>query len=188
MSASLADLIGSIKRDVNNIGRKIAKGVADIAFIDLQEAHAEIMASYYGGYSPVKSYRFWYLKDGFVYQGIAPGYRRTGNLKKSLSPVGVSGGGFTYTAAVNIGSDKMGDYTNSSGRTFPGSAVFDMIWNEGIRGLPPGYRGHVGDVSISAAPVGVAIAGKPGESMEQFVDEWGLIRGPEVADMIAFSV
>lgn len=35
MSASLADLIGSIKRDVNNIGRKIAKGVADIAFIDL---------------------------------------------------------------------------------------------------------------------------------------------------------
>ena len=173
---------------MKRIGNKIARGVAEIAFEDLQESHSEIMASYYAGYTPVKRYRFWYVKDGFVHMGYKPGYKRTGNLKNSLNPVGVTGGNFTYSAHVNVSSENMSDYTNSSGRTFPGSAVLEMVWDEGIRGLPPGYRGHVGDVSISASPVGIGISGAPGESMEQFVDEWGLIRGPEVADLIAFGV
>ena len=141
------------------------------------------MSSYYSGYSPVQYYKYW---NGHRYK-VARGYQRTGNLKNSLNPIGVTGGGFTYSAVVNADASNMSDYTNSTGRTFPGSAVFSMVWDEGIRGLPPGYVGHVGDVSISASPVGVGISGKPGESMEQFVNEWGLVRGPQVADMIALS-
>ena len=81
----------------------------------------------------------------------------------------------------------MKDYKNTTGRIFPASAVFDMIWNEGIRGLPEGYRGHIGDVNISAAPAGIGISGKPSSAMDDFVDRWIVERAPEVADMIAYS-
>lgn len=176
-------LLNDLKKDVDRIGDKIAKGVADVAYEDLQIAHQEIMNSYYAGYTPVDSYYFFYEKDGRLYQGQAHGYRRTGNLRKSLSPIGVTGAGkHSYTATVEVSSANMGDYK------IPGSAVFNMIWNQGIRGLPPGNIGHIGDVEISAAPVGVAISGIPVQAMSEFVDTWGYQRGPQVADMIAFSV
>lgn len=166
------------------MARRMANGVAQVAFFEMQEAHEEIMASFYGGYSPVGSYTYYYVdENGKFYSGIAPGYKRTNNLKNSLNPVGVSGGGTSFQAVIEVGPEGMSDYTNSTGHTFPGSAVFDMIWDQGIRGLPPGYRGHIGNVSISASPAGIGISGKPGEAMDQFVDQWVVIRAPEVADL-----
>lgn len=186
---SIADLVASIKQDVGRDGNKIARGVAKIAFEDLQQAHAAIMESYYGGYTPVKSYYFYYEKDGREFEGIAPGYRRTGNLKNSIVPKGViPSGEHSFKATVEVSPSGMSDYTNPHGRTFPGSAVFDMIWNQGIRGLPQGYTGHIGEVQINTAPVGVWISGYPGEAMQEFVDTWGYQRGPQVADMVAFSI
>ena len=186
---SLVALINDIKRDVVKIGRKIARGVAEIAFEDLQEAHSSIMDSYYSGYSPVGSYHYYYYTPGGkFYSGQAHGYRRTGNLRNSLMPQGVVGGGDSYSAIIQISPANMDGYINSTGRVFPGEGVFDLVWNQGIRGLPAGYRGHIGDVSISAAPVGVGISGKPNEAMKQFMDGWWSQRGQQVADMIAFSV
>ena len=83
---------------------------------------------------------------------------------------------------------QMDGYINSTGAVFPASKVFDYIWNYGNRGLPPGYIGHIGDVNINTAPVGVWISGTPHEAMSQFVNTWGFQRGGMVADMIAHSL
>ena len=146
----------------------------------------EIIESFYAGYDPVTAYTYFYFTPdgkGFYY-GRASGYQRTGNFRNSLQPIGVVGGGHSYSAIIDVGSDGMSDYVNSTGHTFPGSAVFDLIWNQGIRGLPPGYRGHIGNVEISASPVGVSISGKPDEAMEQFLNGWWDVRGSLIADSI----
>ena len=188
MATSLAQIINEIKAEVKRIGQRIANGVAQVAFQEMQDAHMAIMEDFYGGYTPVQSYTYYCYKNGILYSGRSHGYRRTGNLRNSLNPVGVTGSGTTYTATIQVGSAGMSDYINSTGHTFPGSAVFDMIWNDGIRGLPEGYRGHIGDINISTAPAGVPISGKPGEAMDQFVNEWVVIRAPEVADIIASGI
>ncbi len=189
-STSLYTIINEIKQDISRIGNKIAKGVATVAFQDLQEAHREIMESFYNGYTPVRSYRFWYEKDGHVFMGKKPGYKRTNNLRyNSIIPEGiVSSGKHSFQATIQVGASNMSDYTNNTGRTFPAEGVFDLMWNQSIRGLPPGNRGHVGTFSISAAPVGVGISGSPENAMHDFVEQWGNVRGAQVADMIASSV
>lgn len=187
---SAAALIADIKQEVGRIANRIARGVAQVAYSEMLDAHAEIMNSFYGGYTPVKSYRFYYVDpEGWVSYGIAPGYRRTNNFRSnSIVPVGVvPSEAHSFKATIQVGSSGMSDYTNSSGRVFPASAVFDMIWNQGIRGLPEGYRGHIGSVDISAAPAGIGISGKPGDAMDEFVSRWISERAPEVADIVAFG-
>lgn len=183
-------LIASIKQEVGRDANKIARGVAQIAFSDLQIAHSEIMNYFYSGYTPVKSYQFFYEKNGRLFNGVAHGYRRTGNLREnSIIPQGVTpSGAHGFKATVQIGSAAMDDYTNSAGRVFPASGVFDLMWNQGVRGLPPGYIGHIEEFSINAAPVGVWITGKPDEAMREFIENWGFTRGAQVADQIAFSI
>lgn len=187
---SFSALIDSIKQDVGRDANKVARGVANIAFQDLQAAHSSIMDEYYGGYTPVTSYYFYYEKDGQEYRGISHGYRRTKNLKNnSIIPRGVvPSGKHGFKATVEVGSSGMNDYVNQTGRTFPASAVFDMVWNEGIRGLPFGYMGHIENFTINSAPVGVAISGTPDQAMGDFVNRWGFERGPQVADMVAFNI
>lgn len=188
---SAAALIRDIKQEVGKIGNRIARGVAQVAYSEMMDAHSEIMDSFYGGYTPVTTYKFLFTSktDGNKYWGLAHGYKRTNNLRSnSIVPVGVvPSGDHSFKATIQVGSAGMSDYTNSSGRVFPASAVFDMIWNQGIRGLPEGYRGHIGDVNISAAPAGIGISGKPGEAMDDFVERWIVERAPEVADIIAFG-
>lgn len=186
---SFYQLIQDIKRDIGKIGNKIARGVAEIAYDDMQEAHSSIIDSYYGGYTPVSSYTYYYYSpSGEFYSGRSHGYRRTGNLRKSIIPQGVTGSGHSFTARIQVGPMQMDGYINSTGRVFPADAVFDLIWDQGIRGLPPGYRGHIGDVTISAAPVGIGISGKPDDAMNQFMDSWWSQRGSQMADMIAGSI
>ena len=188
---SAAALIAAIKQDVGRTANKIARGVAQIAFEDLKIAHSEIMDSFYGGYTPVSSYDWYYeMPNGKLYSGTSHGYRRTGNLREnSIIPQGVtSSGTHSFSAKVQIGSANMESYINSTGRIFPGSGVFDLMWNESIRGLPSGYIGHIEKFTINAAPVGVWISGSPDNAMNEFVNTWGYQRGPQVADMVAFSV
>lgn len=189
MSDSLSGIIGEIKHEVGLMASKISKGVASVAYQEMQDAHAEIMNSFYSWYTPVKYYTYYYYKDNTFYSGKAHGYKRTENLKKSLKPIGIfPAGKYGFDAVINIGSDGMSDYVNNTGHTFPASAVFDLIWNQANRGLPPGYRGHIGQVSISAAPAGVSISGSPDEAMNEFIEAWPEIRGPEVSDIIASGV
>lgn len=191
MSDSIQKIIADIKQDVGRIGNKIARGVAQVAHLEMQDAHREIMNDYYSGYTPVKSYAYQYVTpDGKFYAGIAHGYRRTYNLRyKSLDPQRVfKSGSHSFKAVIRVGSQKMDDYINSTNHEFPASAVFDLVWNQANRGLPPGNRGHIGFFSINAQPAGVPISGSPHLAMKDFVESWGIIRGPEVADLFAADV
>ena len=189
-SKGLVALINEIKEDVKTMSTRVPRYVAEAAFEDLKEAHESIVNSYYGGYTPVKTYKFLYTyKDGHKYWGVANGYRRKNNFKNnSIVPIGVTGEGTSYSATIEIGSSGMSDYTNSSGRTFPGSAVFDMIWNQGIRGLPAGYLGHVGDVEIDASAAGIGMSGIPATAMNSFMDQWGAVRFGQLVDKYMASV
>ena len=133
------------------------------------------------------SYFYVSCYHGKCYSGFASGYGRTNRLGSIPdSPIGVYGSGaHSFTAHDNVDGSKMPPYVNSTGHPFPGTIVFDMVWNQGIRGLPAGWRGHIGDVSISAAPVGIGISGIPHIAMESFLDQWGLIRGGPIADSLA---
>ena len=190
MSSNASQIINEIKSDLTKMSHKICRGIAEVALFDMQEAHSEIMSSYYAGYTPVDSYTFYqYGKDGKFYSGKAHGYRRTGNLRNnSIIPFGVVSHGDTASASVQISPANMDSYVNSTGAVFGAEGVFDLVWNQGIRGLPPGYRGHVGDVNISASPVGVAISGKPGAAMDDFMEQWLVIRAPQIADMMVKGI
>ena len=181
-------IIEWIKQQVGREANRIARGVAAMALEDLQEAHREIIDDFYGGYSPVESYHYWAInRHGHLFRGIDHGYRRTGNIRNSLLPQGVTGvGTHGFAASILVGAMNMDGYINSSGAVFPASKVFDYIWNIGNRGLPPGYRGHVGEFNIGAAPVGIGISGTPHEAMVQFVNSYGP-RAGEIADMIAYG-
>lgn len=191
---TLGGIIAEIKADVGRIGNKIARGVTQIALQDLQEAHSSIMNDFYAGYSPVSSYYYWWQDpDGTVFSGISHGYRRTGNLKNTVVSKSVAGSGeHSFSAIINIGSDNMSDYRNPTKRkpdhTFPASAVFDLMWNQSIRGLPPGNVGHIEKFSIDTAPVGVWISGSPDQAMLEFINTWGNQRGGMVADQVAFGI
>ena len=189
---SAAALCASIIQDVGRIANRIAKGVANIAFEDLQIAHGMIMDSYYAGFDPVQNYHYhWEDPDGTVFDGWSHGYNRTGNLMNSLNPIGVvPSGSHSFRATVGVSSSSMKDYVwitrkYRNGASFPASAVLEMVWDEGIRGLPPGHRGYAGPVNINASPVGVSISGKPSDAMEEFVNKWGDTRGKSVVDSVA---
>lgn len=190
------EIINEIKKDVGKIAVKLAQRIANQAYEDFSQAHKAIMDSYYAGYTPVEYYHYSWRdpKTGKVYSGITHGYRRTYNLYEgSREPVGVfRSGQHSYKAIFRASSKNMEDYTttkpNGDERTFPASGVFDLVWNQGIRGLPPGYRGHVGDVNIKASIFGINLSGYPDDAMVTFVNEWGNQRGKDVADRIAENI
>ena len=182
-------IISWIKQQVGRDANKIARGVAAMALQDLQEAHSDIISDFYAGYTPVTSYHYWAInRKGQLFRGMDHGYRRTGNIRNSILPQGITGvGTHGFAASIFVGAMNMDGYINSTGAVFPAEKVFDYIWNYGNRGLPPGYRGHVGEFTISTAPVGIGISGTPHEAMSQFVNSYGP-RAGEIADMIAYSL
>ncbi len=190
MSNSWAEIIRDIKQDVGRIANKIARTVAEIALFDLEEAHSSIMDDFYNGYTPVNSYTYYNYVWGRLWMGKARGYRRTGNLRdNSLTPLPVTPSGTNgFKASVFVGSQKMDSYINSTGRIFPASGVFDLMWNQSIRGLPPNYKGHIEEFEINTAPMGVRISGSPDEAMKEFVNTWGAERGVQVVDMVAHDI
>lgn len=184
---SVAEIINDINKDLDNLANKIAFRVAQVAFNDLKLAHDAIMDSYYGGYTPVRYYDYTARdKNGVWYTKRTHGYRRTDNLRyNSITNIGVhKSGEHSFSAGVMIGSQAMDSYINSSGRIFPASGVFDLVWNDANRGLPPGYRGHVEIFNIDAHPVGISISGSPANAMDEFVEKWGIERGAQVADQV----
>lgn len=190
MSKNWDSIIGDIKQDVGRVANRIARGTAQVALNDLQEAHSAIMDDFYGGYTPVSSYYYYNKVYGRVWAGIAHGYRRTNNLRNnSIIPQKiVQVGSHGFQAEILVGAMNMDDYINSTGHVFPASNVFDYMWNYSTRGLPPGNIGHIEQFSVNTAPVGVWISGSPHEAMSEFVNTWGFQRGPQVADQIAYSI
>ena len=188
MASDWDGIIHSIKIDVGRIANKIARGVAEVALFDLQDAHKEIIDDFYAGYTPVDSYHYINYVYGKLWAGQAHGYRRTGNIRRSLNPLGVKpSGAHGFSAEIQVGAMNMDGYINSTGHVFPASKVFDYIWNYANRGLPPGYKGHISEFSVSATPAGIGISGTPHSAMSQFVDLYGP-RAGEVADMMAHGL
>ena len=84
-------------------------------------------------------------------------YHRTNQLKKSVVPVW----GNTY-GGVNINIDnEYKEYT---------------MWESGIRGLPPGYKGFV-DLFYANIPDFGILATNPHEAMSQLETVWETKRG-----------
>ena len=187
IGSSIAAQIAYIKQDIGRIANKIARGVAEKALEDMTEAHTQIMNSYYAGYTPLSHYTYVNPKTHSLIK--TSGYERTDNLRNgSFMSLGVTGGGHTFAASVQIGPISMGSYVNSMKLSFPGSGVFELVWNQGVRGLPPGHKGYVGPVTISASANGVPMSGTPNNAMSEFMDQWWDIVGSAEADRIAFSV
>ena len=188
MGSGIYKQLMDIKQDVGKIANKIASGVAKKALEDMKTAHSNIMDSYYGGYTPRTYYSYESPKTGM--RIVTNGYRRTNNLRNnSIVPQGiVKVGEHGFKATVEIGSANMDNYTNNMGITFPSSGVFDLVWNDGNRGLPPQYRGHVELFSISTSVEGISMSGTPENAMQQFMDQWGLVVGTKEADRIAHSI
>lgn len=192
---SASALVEAIVMDVGRVANRFAHGIAQIAFDDLAIAHQEVMNSYYSGYTPKSYYHYHYVdpNNGKVYDGISHGYRRTGNLRNSFSPVGVIGSGrHSFKAVVTESPAGMSDYIGYASKkynhTFPASGVFDLVWNQGMRGLPAGNVGSIGPINISASPVGVGISGSPSNAMSEFVVKWGDVRLAEAAAAVAASI
>ena len=152
------------------------------------------MKSYYAGYTPVDHYSFFYLdkETGQRRMGIAHGYRRRkegGMGDNALTIVGVRPKGkHGYRAIIHVSPDDVPDYVNQSGRVFPSAGVFDLMWNEGTRGLPEGYRGHIGDINVNTDPLGISLVGSLDKAMSTFVQKWGANRLDEVADKIVNEI
>ena len=187
-SSDIYKQLQEIKKDVGKIANKITRGVARKALEDMEMAHSMIMIQYYSGYSPVNTYTYISPKSGAKI--TTNGYRRTGNLgANSIIPLGISQvGEHGFKATVQIGSSGMSDYINNMGRTFPASGVFDLVWNNGNRGLPPGYPGHVELFSINVGFNGISMSGTPDNAMNDFMNQWWNAVGSNEADKIAHNV
>ncbi len=188
------ELINDIKIDVGKTCNKFAKRVAEIALQDLEDAYKNIMQSYYAGYTSVAYYSFFYHDPETHEQrmGISHGYRRRkegGMGDNALTVMGVSPRGkHGFKATIKVSPDDVPDYENSSGRIFPSAGVFDLMWNEGNRGLPEGYRGHIGDINVNTNTFGVSLTGSLDKAMNDFVQNWGNERGKQIADRIVNEI
>lgn len=120
MAKTLESQIADIKRESNQMAAALAKEVAEVARRDLARAQEKIIDTYYEAYSPRR-------------------YSRKGGLYKTLleRDKTVHGGNKTYVASIEVGSEDMDDHYGSKSRPDIGpDNIFDLVWNDGIRGLP----------------------------------------------------
>jgi len=57
------------------------------------------------------------------------------------------------------------------------------MWENGIRGLPPGYKGFVEYFNVSIPEFGIT-ASSPHEAMSRLENEWEKVRQKEVTDIV----
>lgn len=161
--------IGYIERDVNNICDVFAKEVSYQASEDLKDAHQQVIDKFYDAYNPNK-------------------YNRSYNLYNSgIVQKPIKKGNGVYTSGIIVGSFDMMDIYNIS----PDN-VFDLTWNQGIRGLPK--ESENGDwtnphwdqskyqnefrTSIKIGNYST-FEGTPDEIFDDFVNHWDIANGKQ---------
>lgn len=169
MFRRISQQVGYIERDVRNICNSFAEDVSLQAAEDLKEAHQKIIDKYYDAYDPNKYNRSYNLYDSGIIQEP---------IKK---------GDGKFSSGIVIGSFNMLDIYNIS----PDN-IFDLTWNEGIRGLPkesedgnwvnPYWdQSEYANEFRTSIKVGKykTIEGTPDEVFEDFVNNWGKSNGKQ---------
>lgn len=175
MAASIAAQIERIKQDIDNKADKCARQSAQIAAQEITDGQKTVIQNFYGEHGPS-----WYKRTG--------GLNNTGILQPPASC-----GKNHYQAGVYVGSFGMpSPYGHDASLKWrdkiSAETVFDLMWNQGVRGLPPGKNVPPGSsmtYSAHGTVGGVAFSGGTGDSaMENALSVWIGVRAPAVVDPI----
>lgn len=101
--------------DLDTIKREFDKQLAECAERDIIEVHKSIVSDYYSEYTP-NSYR----------------RHSSGGLGDTI----ISHRAFRGAATVLVGAEGMGSHGRKKRPDITKENVFDLAWNQGIRGLP----------------------------------------------------
>lgn len=178
MVKTLSGQFTEIKRESKQMAAALAKEVAEVARRDLAKAQEKIIDNYYQAYSPHK-----YGRKGGLYQTLLEGDKQ------------VHGGGMSYTASIEVGAQDMDDHYGSKSRPDIGpDNIFDLVWIDGIRGLPdhgdatgwinPYFGDEYGSncqlpLEYEGASIG---ANTPDNVMTEFKNTWGETCGQAACD------
>lgn len=178
MIKSISDQFADIKRESNQMAAALAKQVAEAARKDLARAQEKIIDNYYKDYPPNS-------------------YSRKGGLYKTLleRDKKVHGSNKVYTASIEVGTEDMDDHYGSHSRPDIGPEnIFDLVWIDGIRGLPDHgdksgwinpYFGAKwkSDCKLPLEYKGASIgANTPDQVLEEFKNTWGETCGAKACD------
>lgn len=111
------DILSDLRKIANDISNKMAQKAES----DMNKAFDEIVSNYYSTYEPKRYHR----------HGI-------GGLYKALIDSNVTNTETSHSrkAVMKVGSMNMPNYNKRVAKYGGHDAVFDLIWNKGIRGLP----------------------------------------------------
>lgn len=178
MVKTLSGQFTEIKRESKQMAAALAKEVAEVARRDLVKAQEKIIDNYYKDYNPHK-----YNREGGLYKTLLEGDKQ------------VHGGGMSYTASIEVGSQDMDDHYGSKIRPDIGpDNIFDLVWNDGIRGLPDhgdatGWiNSHFGDKWKSNCQLpleygGASIGANTADNvLTEFKNTWGETCGQAACD------
>lgn len=117
--AGAEDILSDLCKIANDMSNKMAEKAKD----DLNKAFDDVVSNYYSVYEPRHYHR----------HGI-------GGLYRALISSNVSNGGigklYSRKAVMKVGSIDMPNYNKRVAKYGGHDAVFDLIWNKGVRGLP----------------------------------------------------
>lgn len=108
-----------IEDDIKTIAKTFSKNLAEQAEKDLLLAHKMIVDNFYS-----KNMNFASRRKRDLYDTVA---------KHSTRKYGNS---FVYIAQLTLDSSAMYDNRGGARKKVSGDSVFDLIWNQGVRGLP----------------------------------------------------
>lgn len=150
--------IDDIKKDVKKMGKLFTSELAKKAEKDMIQAHNQIITQYYK-YSPSSYHR---KSSGNLFYSIISHDFRHSNTANS------------HYATVKIGSSDMGDHTRRGYDGVNQGNVFDLVWNEGIRGLPLEGEAPLSQESVDKMNAIPWLAGRPYHAGERWRNPyWG---------------
>lgn len=166
-----------IRQDVRKILQNTVNDLSNEAQDDLLQAHSSIISDFYYTYDPL-------THEPHIYD-------RTGNLDNSLTmlysaPQKSSRGQYSSRAVAITSYNSMDEVYKISA-----SSVFDLMWNQGVRGLPEkGSSGWINDYYMTYSPKNIkyyntTISGAtPHDAMVNAIEKWGKAIGKERCEKI----
>ena len=170
------NVTGFQKRVEKEISRKITE--------DFEKAAKDMITYFYASYSPHVYNRTDNYKEGV---------KITKSYKRNYGGITVDGSGMSDYVSNNnrsiMGKDYWGEDAHSTAK---GGFVFDLIWNQGIRGLPAtGENGWVNPHYMETYYYNheFGVEGKaPHDIMMQLCDVWGDKRSTFIDSVVTFEL
>lgn len=137
--------LDDVKQDLKKMSKTFTSELAKKAETDMIQAHDQIITQYYK-YQPNSYHR---KSSGNLFYSIISHDSKHSNTANS------------HYAKVRIGSSSMEDHTRSGYKGVNQGNVFDLVWNEGIRGLPSEGVAPLSQESVDKMNAIPWLAGKP---------------------------